>query len=120
MIQSTLTGNIEANARIKLRAFGLDPWIDLSVGPTASSRALLVRVAQRRAASRYQFDPRSKVTVLIGNTPADVEAGLLGGARVLAVATGAYSAAQLYAAGADAVVPRAMIRTCGSVLGLVT
>jgi HAD-hyrolase-like len=106
MIQSTLTGNIEANAHIKLRAFGLDQWIDFSVGAygVLHDRALLVRVAQQRTAEQYDFDPRSQTTVLIGDTPADVEAGLLGGARVMAVATGSYSAAQLRAAGADAVV----------------
>ncbi len=106
VIQSTLTGNIEANARVKLRAFGLDPWIDFSVGGygVLHERPLLVPVAQQRAATRYDFDPQTDVTVLIGDTPADVEAGLVGGARVLAVATGAYSPAQLWAAGADAVI----------------
>jgi phosphoglycolate phosphatase len=106
VIQSTLTGNIEANARVKLRAVGLDPWIDFSVGGygVLHERPLLVPVAQHRAAARYGFDPRTGVTVLIGDTPADVEAGLVGGARVLAVATGAYSPAQLWAAGADAVI----------------
>jgi hypothetical protein len=105
VIQSTLTGNIEANARVKLHAFGLDPWIDFSVGGfgVLHERPLLVPVAQQRAAVRYDFDPHTDVTVLIGDTPADVEAGLVGGARVLAVATGAYSPAQLWAAGADAV-----------------
>jgi phosphoglycolate phosphatase len=106
VIQSTLTGNIEANAHVKLRAFGLDPWIDFSVGGygVLHERPLLVPVAQHRAAARYGFDPRTDVTVLIGDTPADVEAGLTGGARVLAVATGDYSQAQLWAAGADAVI----------------
>jgi predicted hydrolase (HD superfamily) len=106
VIQSTLTGNIEANAHVKLRAFGLDPWIDFTVGGygVLHARPLLVPIAQHRAAARYGFDPNTDVTVLIGDTPADVEAGLVGGARVLAVATGAYSPAQLWAAGADAVV----------------
>lgn len=106
VIQSTLTGNIEANAHVKLRAFGLDPWIDFSVGGygVLPERPLLVPVAQHRAAARYDFDPHTDVTVLIGDTPTDVEAGLVGGARVLAVATGAYSPAQLWAAGADAVI----------------
>jgi phosphoglycolate phosphatase len=106
VIQSTLTGNIEANAHVKLRAFGLDPWIDFSVGGygVLHERPLLVPVAQQRAAARFGFDPLAEVTVLIGDTPADVEAALAGGARVLAVATGAYGAAQLWAAGADTVI----------------
>jgi phosphoglycolate phosphatase len=106
VIQSTLTGNVEANAHVKLRAFGLDPWIDFSVGGygVLHERPLLVPVAQYRAAARYGFDPRAEATVLIGDTPADVEAALTGGARVLAVATGTYSVAELGAAGADAVI----------------
>lgn len=106
VIQSTLTGNIEANAHVKLRAFRLDPWIDFSIGGygVLHERALLVPVAQHRATARYDFDPHTNVTVLIGDTPADVEAGLVGGARVLAVATGAYSPERLWAAGADAVI----------------
>jgi phosphoglycolate phosphatase len=106
VIQSTLTGNIEANAHVKLCAFGLDPWIDFSVGGygVLHERPLLVPVAQQRAAARYGFDPHTGVTVLIGDTPADVEAGLVGGARVLAVATGAYSPTQLRAAGAEDVI----------------
>lgn len=106
MIQSTLTGNMEANARVKLRAFGLDPWIDFSVGGygVLHERPLLVPVARHRAAVRYGFDPLAGATVLIGDTPADVEAGLAGGARVLAVATGSYSVAQLWAAGVDDVI----------------
>jgi phosphoglycolate phosphatase len=105
VIQSTLTGNIEANARVKLRTFGLDRWVDFSVGGygVLHDRPLLVPVAQQRAAARYGFDPQTDATVLIGDTPADVEAALVGRARVLAVATGEYGAAQLRAAGADTV-----------------
>lgn len=106
VIQSVLTGNVEANARVKLRAFGLDPWVDFSVGGygVLPERAMLVPVAQRRAATRYGLDPNADVTVLVGDTPADVQAGRLGGARVIAVATGVFSVEQLRAAGADAVV----------------
>lgn len=44
-------------------------------------------------------------TVLIGDTPADVEGGLATGVRVIAVATGRSSAEDLRAAGAHAVIP---------------
>ena len=43
--------------------------------------------------------------VIVGDTPADVDCGHAHGARVIAVATGGYSEAQLRATGADVVVP---------------
>lgn len=44
-------------------------------------------------------------TVLVGDTPLDIEAALNTGARAVGVATGRYSAAELAAAGAHAVLP---------------
>jgi phosphoglycolate phosphatase-like HAD superfamily hydrolase len=44
-------------------------------------------------------------TVVIGDTPLDVSAALSAGARAVGVATGTYSAADLAAAGAHAVLP---------------
>lgn len=106
IVQSTLTGNVEENARVKLGAFDLDPWIDFEVGGYGSDsliRGELVAVAQLKAAAKYGFDPARDVTVLVGDTPLDVEAGLVGGAWVVGVATGNYSGPDLLAAGADTV-----------------
>jgi phosphoglycolate phosphatase-like HAD superfamily hydrolase len=106
VVQSVLTGNVAPNARLKLGAFGLDRWLDLSVGGYGSDspvRAELVPVARRRVAERYGTDPGRGGTVLIGDTPRDVEAGRDGGAAVIAVATGAFDPAALADAGADAV-----------------
>jgi phosphoglycolate phosphatase-like HAD superfamily hydrolase len=44
-------------------------------------------------------------TVVVGDTPLDVSAALSAGARAVGVATGSYSAADLAAAGAHAVLP---------------
>jgi len=105
VVQSVLTGNIAENAHIKLAAFGLDKWIDFTVGgfgSESSVRGELVRVAQGKAADKYGVDPAQDVTVVVGDTPLDVEAGLVGGARVIGVATGLFPAESLQEAGAHA------------------
>lgn len=108
VVQSVLTGNIPANAREKLAAFGLDPFLDFEVGgfgTDSNVRSELVGVAQRKAGDKYGhvFDETS--TVLVGDTVRDVRAGLDGGARVIAVATGEDSEQTLRSNGADAVLP---------------
>jgi phosphoglycolate phosphatase-like HAD superfamily hydrolase len=108
IIQSVLTGNIEPNARIKLGAFSLDRWIDFAAGGFGAEhrvRARLVRIAQEKARRAYGFEPAVGATVLIGDTPLDVEAGLVGGARVIGVATGVARLEELQAAGADVALP---------------
>jgi phosphoglycolate phosphatase-like HAD superfamily hydrolase len=106
VVQSVLTGNLEPNALLKLAAFGLDGWLDLHVGGYGSDHAdrpALVAVARRKAAARYGHDFTPETTVLVGDTPLDVAAGRLGGARVVAVATGRHARAELADAGADVV-----------------
>jgi phosphoglycolate phosphatase len=108
VVQSVLTGNTRPTAQIKLGAFGLDEYLDLDAGAYGTDddiRAKLVPVARQRAAQRtgHSFDPES--TVLIGDTPADVAAARDGGARIIAVATGRSTAAELAAAGASTVLP---------------
>ncbi len=106
-MQSVLTGNTREAAEIKLRAFGLDRYLDLDIGAYGTdddTRANLVKVARQRAeqaARGITFD--TATTVLIGDTPNDVTAARDGGARIIAVATGSDSAADLAAAGADTV-----------------
>jgi len=59
-------------------------------------------------------------TVLVGDTPLDVEAALATGSRAVAVATGSYSADELAAAGAHAVLPDLAdtARVLDAILGL--
>jgi phosphoglycolate phosphatase-like HAD superfamily hydrolase len=107
-VQSVLTGNVRAMAEMKLRALGLTDHLDLDVGAygdTAECRADLVRMARSKAAIAYRHDFAGSETVLAGDTPLDVAAALSAGARSLGVATGASTAAELAAAGADAVLP---------------
>jgi len=107
VVQSVLTGNVEPNARVKLGVFGLTEWLDFSVGAFGEEhhvRGRLVPVAQMKAARAFGFDAARDATVLIGDTTLDVDAGLTGGARVIAVATGVSSIEELRESGADAVV----------------
>jgi phosphoglycolate phosphatase-like HAD superfamily hydrolase len=125
IVQSVLSGNIKPNAVTKLSAFGLEGFMDFEVGGYGSDgevRANLVAVAQARATARYgeAFDKAN--TVLVGDTPRDVRAGLDGGARVVGVATGSDSVESLRAAGADVVLPdlrdtRAVADTVTSLAG---
>jgi phosphoglycolate phosphatase len=106
--QSVLTGNIRPLAVLKLAAAGLDDHLDLGAGAYGDAhevRAELVSVARLAARLLYGADFAGSATILIGDTPLDVEAALATGARVVGVATGGYSTAELAAAGAHAVLP---------------
>jgi phosphoglycolate phosphatase-like HAD superfamily hydrolase len=106
VVQSVLSGNIRPNAVTKLSAFGLEKFMDFEVGGyggDGEDRASLVAVAQYRATEKYGELLDRGNTVLVGDTPRDVQAGLKGGARVVAVATGSDSGDDLRAEGADIV-----------------
>jgi phosphoglycolate phosphatase len=103
VIQSLLTGNIRANAVVKVSAFGLERWLDFDVGAYGSDpheeRSDLVAVARRRAATKYGAHAGA---VLVGDTPLDVRAAQEAGARAVAVATGFADPDALRASGPDA------------------
>jgi phosphoglycolate phosphatase len=106
--QSVLTGNIRPLAELKLGAAGLGELLDFDVGAYGDAhemRAELVDVARRAAQAAYGATFPGRSTVLVGDTPLDVAAALASGARVVAVASGSYSAAELAVAGAHAVLP---------------
>ncbi|MGW2561755.1 HAD family hydrolase [Streptomyces sp. NPDC001514] len=106
-VSSILTGNIAANARVKLSAFDLDPLLDLSVGAygaDALQRPELVAVARERA-QRMRGLRYDVPVVLVGDTPRDVEAALTTGTGIIAVASGIHSREELTAAGASRVLP---------------
>ncbi|HVB44381.1 MAG TPA: haloacid dehalogenase-like hydrolase [Streptosporangiaceae bacterium] len=106
--QSLLTGNVRALAEVKLAPLGLTRHLDLEVGAYGDEhevRAELVHLARSRAAAAYGADFAGQATVLVGDTPLDIEAALVTGARAVGVASGQYSQQQLSEAGADAVLP---------------
>ena len=106
VVQGLLTGNVPANARVKLGAFGLDDLIDFEIGGYGSDhnrRAELVAVACGRAQRKLGVAVAPARAVLVGDTPLDVAAAREGGARAVGVATGPFGADELWDAGADAV-----------------
>lgn len=109
VVQSVVTGNVAVNAEAKLAAVGLADHLDFEIGGYGSddhkARADLVTLARQRASVKYGVPFRPGNTVLVGDTPKDVAAGLVGGARVIAVASGAFGVDELAEAGPHAVLP---------------
>lgn len=108
VVQSLLTGNIRRIAEVKMDTFGLLEHLDLDIGAYGWShpiRAYLVETARANAAERHGRTYPGRTTVLIGDTPLDVEAALAAGAAVVGVATGRHSADELADAGAHVVLP---------------
>jgi phosphoglycolate phosphatase len=108
VIQSVLTGNTRPSAEIKLCAFDLDRYLHFDIGAYGTDdekRANLVKVARQRAEKSRGVKVDNGRTVLIGDTPNDIAAARASAARMIAVATGKYTSADLAAAGADTVLP---------------
>lgn len=104
VVQTVLTGNTAANAAVKLNAFGLDQWIDVTIGAFGSDnpeRNALVPIALERAGGG--FDPDH--VWVIGDTPFDLACARAGGVRCVLVGTGRIPLAELEALDADAVLP---------------
>jgi phosphoglycolate phosphatase len=96
---SLVTGNLEPIARMKLRAAGIGhhfPKGQGGFGSDSEDRAELPDIARARAGNHPASD-----TVVIGDTPRDIACARAAGVRVIAVATGPFSADELR--GADTV-----------------
>jgi phosphoglycolate phosphatase len=99
-----LTGNYEAGARIKLEYFDLWRYFQCGAfGDGAPDRNGLVPKALARVADCGGPSFSAGDTVVIGDTPLDVECAAFSGARSIAVATGSHTVEELHAAGADCV-----------------
>jgi phosphoglycolate phosphatase len=106
--QAVLTGNLKSVARIKLEVFDLAHFIDLessAFGDDHADRSELVAIAQNRAAKSTGTIFKRVNTILIGDTPRDVEAAHSAGVKSIAVASGRSSEGELQAMGADHVLP---------------
>ena len=109
VVQSVLTGSSRPNAALKLRAFRLDRYVDMSVGGFAGSdpypKGALLELARQRAEEKYRARFPGKATVYVADSPRDVDAAKIAGARSVAVASGRASSGELRDSGADVVLP---------------
>ncbi len=109
VVQSVLTGSSRPNAALKLRAFGLDKYLDLAVAGFAGSEAYpkgaLLRATRLKAEAKYKVSFAEQATVYIADSARDIEAAKMGGATSVAVASGRASTVELREAGADLVLP---------------
>lgn len=107
VVQSVLTGSSRPNAVLKLRAFGLDKYLDLAVAGFAGSepypKGALLRATRLRAQEKYGVSFAEQATVYVADSPRDVEAARIADATSVAVASGRASAPELRDAGADLV-----------------
>lgn len=101
-----LTGGTRGIVEVKLRRLGLAGVFPVGAfGDEVEERADLLPLAASRAALTFgsRFNPEQ--TVVIGDTPRDITCAIAGYAASLGVATGRYTADELRAAGASAVLP---------------
>ena len=106
-VQSVLTGSSRPNAAVKLRAFRLDRYVDMSVGGFAGSdpypKGALLELARQRAEEKYRTRFAGPATIYIADSPSDVNAAKIAGAYSVAVASGRSSSGALRDSGADVV-----------------
>jgi phosphoglycolate phosphatase-like HAD superfamily hydrolase len=101
-----LTGNVQEVAWLKLRASGLaDAFGFGAFGDDADQRADLVPIALERARQTMDFDVPAHRTWIVGDTPRDIACARSNGVRVIAVATGRWTADQLAEHAPDALFP---------------
>jgi phosphoglycolate phosphatase-like HAD superfamily hydrolase len=101
-----LTGNIRLGAEIKLRHFGLwDVFATGGFGDDHEDRDQIAAIARKRGSRLAESHLRDDQVLVVGDTPLDVRCGRAINAKVLAVATGGASFAELEKHRPDWVVP---------------
>jgi phosphoglycolate phosphatase-like HAD superfamily hydrolase len=87
------TGNIHATAHQKLKSANINPLLfRVGVyGSDAANRVDFLPIAWQRARHVLNMSVIGSDTVVIGDTPADIECATANGAVAIGVATGSYS-----------------------------
>lgn len=94
VVPAVLTGNIRDTAPLKLAAAGIDPaqFRVGAYGSDSASRDALFDIALSRAEAQLGLRFAARDVMIVGDTPGDIGCARAGGGRVIAVATGPYSA----------------------------
>jgi phosphoglycolate phosphatase-like HAD superfamily hydrolase len=106
--QTLLTGNLAANAAVKVAAFGLDGWLDLEIGAYGSDHAdrrELVPIAIERTRRLRGVEVAPDDTWVIGDTARDLACARAAGAHCLLVATGGSPLSELARLDPDVLLP---------------
>ena len=118
-----LTGNIAEGAWMKLRHYELDSYFSWGAfGCDHPDRNALGPIARERARQNSGHDFPPERIIVIGDTPKDISCARALGGRVVAVATGGHSRAELEQAAPDILLDNLMdhedlIRGITSLLG---
>ena len=106
VIQTVLTGTIKENAAQKLRAFGLESYVDLDIGGFGSDvypKGTQILRSLTMAAEKYGVQFRAADSVYLADSTRDVVAAKVAAVRCVGVASGRSTATELRDAGADPV-----------------
>jgi phosphoglycolate phosphatase-like HAD superfamily hydrolase len=106
VIQTVLTGTIKPNADEKLRAFGLDTYLDLAIGGFGSDvcpKGTAIVRSLALAAEKYGVQLAASNSVYVADSVRDVAAAKVGGVRCVGIASGRSTVNELVQAGADPV-----------------
>lgn len=102
--QTVLTGNMRSIGELKINLFGLEKWLDLSIGAFGDEdleRPDLLPRAWRNTEATYGETYAASQTVVIGDTVRDMEVATRHGAFGVGVGSGRESTQALADAGAD-------------------
>ncbi len=100
-----VTGNLEQSAHTKLHRARLNRFFSFGgYGSDSPDRTEVTHVALRKAALVYGAAVRPEETIVVGDTPHDVESAHAAGVECVGVASHVFDADQLHAAGADYVI----------------
>jgi phosphoglycolate phosphatase len=113
-----LTGNIRLGAEIKLRHLSLwDVFQTGGFGDDHEDRSEIAAMARERGSRMLGTELRGDEVVVVGDTPLDIRCARAIGAKVLAVATGGSTLAELQAHQPDWAIPDLRAITAREVVG---